>query len=146
MQPAVAASDPTVPTTDVAAAGATARRRWPGGWLVGPVLALVFLGYPIRAAFEVDPTPARVLLTLGGAALFGGGFVWLLTTRGPSLSAPAGTAELLRRRAAARPRGAGPARRRRGAAALRPRPARSARPQPLADHAQERARRQAAAG
>ena len=101
MQPAVAASDPTVPTTDVAAAGATARRRWPGGWLVGPVLALVFLGYPIRAAFEVDPTPARVLLTLGGAALFGGGFVWLLATRGPSLAAPADTAELLKRRAAA---------------------------------------------
>src|SRR5919204_4322847 len=87
MQPAVAASDPTVPTTDVAAAGTTARRRWPGEWLVGPVLALVFLGYPIRAAFEVDPTPARVLLTLGGAALFGGGFVWLMWAHGP-LAAP----------------------------------------------------------
>jgi len=48
----------------------------------------------------VDPTPERVLLTLGGAALFGGGFAWLLWTRGPFLSAPAQAAEVMKRRAA----------------------------------------------
>src|SRR3954470_22817721 len=47
------------------------------------------------------------------------------------------------RRTGRGPRGAGPQRRRRGAAALRPRPPRPAGPQPVADRAQERARRPA---
>src|SRR4030081_1477254 len=54
------------------------QQRLAGGWLFGPLLALVFLGYPIQTAFMLDPTPERVLLTLGGAALFGGGFIWLV--------------------------------------------------------------------
>src|SRR3989442_13958581 len=111
MHPTIVATDPTAPAGDVAsvppdaAAAGThgappARRRPTGGWLFGPVLALVFLGYPIQTAFVVDPTPGRVLLTLGGAALFGGGFAWLLWTRGPFLSAPAQAAGALKRRAA----------------------------------------------
>src|SRR5207244_1532687 len=66
----------------------------------GPLLALVFLGYPMQTALVVNPTPERVLLALAGAALFGGGFVWLLWTRRPLLSAPAETAEVMQRRAA----------------------------------------------
>src|SRR5919197_6213222 len=101
MQPRIVATNLTAPAGDVASAppdadgastpGASSagRRRPAGGWLVGPLLALVFLGYPIRTAFVVDPTPERVLLTLGGAALFATGFVWLLWTREPFRAAPA---------------------------------------------------------
>ena len=71
-----------------------------GGWLFGPLLALVFLGYPIQTALVLDPTPERVLLTLGSAALFGCGFIWLLWTRRPFLSAPVETAEVIKRRLA----------------------------------------------
>jgi two-component system, NarL family, sensor histidine kinase DesK len=68
------------------------------GWLIGPLLALVFLGYPIQTAFVLEPTPERVLVTLGGAALFGLGFVWLLWTAGPPVATPAEAPEVLRRR------------------------------------------------
>jgi two-component system sensor histidine kinase DesK len=53
------------------------------GWLIGPALALIFLGYPIQTALVVDPTPSRVLISLAGAACFGASFVWLIWTRGP---------------------------------------------------------------
>jgi two-component system sensor histidine kinase DesK len=76
------------------------RKRPTDGWLVGPLLALVFLGYPIQTAFVVDPTSERILLTLLGAVLFGCGFVLLLWTAGPAQQASAAPAELLRRRAA----------------------------------------------
>ena len=82
------------------AAGTPVRPRPVGGWLFGPLLALVFLGYPIQTAFVLDPTPERVLLTLGGAALFAGGFVWLLWTSGPFVTTPAEASELLKRRLA----------------------------------------------
>jgi two-component system sensor histidine kinase DesK len=95
VQPVIAATDPT----EGAAAATGWRWRPRGGWLIGPVLALVFLGYPIRAALEVDPTPERVLLSLAGTATFAGGFLWLLWTRGPYLAGPVGAIELLGRRA-----------------------------------------------
>src|ERR671932_1214800 len=110
MQPTIVVSDPTTPTGDVASlppdaagtpgAAPTGPRRPPGGWLFGPLLALVFLGYPIQTAFVLDPTPERVLLTLAGAALFAGGFVWLVSTRGLFLPAPADPTEILKRGAA----------------------------------------------
>jgi two-component system, NarL family, sensor histidine kinase DesK len=75
------------------------RKRPTGGWL-GPLLALVFLGYPIQTAFVVDPTPERILLTLLGAVLFGCGFVLLLWTTGPFQPAPVAPTELMWRRAA----------------------------------------------
>lgn len=65
-------------------------RRPLDGWLIGPVLALVFLGYPIETAVVVDPTPSRVLISLGGAAFFGATFVWLVWTRGPHTGATHG--------------------------------------------------------
>jgi two-component system sensor histidine kinase DesK len=100
MQPTTVPTAPTAPAEGAASVPPAWRRGPTGGWLFGPVLALVFLGYPIQTAFVLEPTPERVLLTLGGAALFAGGFVSLLWTRGPSLSAPAEPAELLKRRAA----------------------------------------------
>src|SRR3982074_1917743 len=99
MQPTIVASDSAAAEDAPSAAGTPDRspagqQRPSGGWLSGPLLALVFLGYPIQTAFVVDPTPERVLFTLGGAALFGGGFVWLLWTRRPVPSAPLETAEV----------------------------------------------------
>ena len=79
---------------------ATGRRGRPrGGWLVGPPLALVFLGYPISAVLASDPTPARAFLVLGGAALFAGVFLGLMGTHQP-LSPAAPPAEVLACRAA----------------------------------------------
>jgi hypothetical protein len=51
-----------------------------GGRLLGPLFGLVFLIYPIRAVLTSDPTPLRVFLALGGAALFAGVFLWLMWT------------------------------------------------------------------
>jgi two-component system, NarL family, sensor histidine kinase DesK len=83
---------------------ATGRRGRPrGGWLVGPPLALVFLGYPISAVLASDPTPARAFLVLGGAALFAGVFLWLMWLHEPLPAgpvAPVAPAEVLERRAA----------------------------------------------
>jgi len=67
--------------------------------LLSPLLGLVFLGYPIRVVLESDPTPARVLLTLGGAALFAGVFLWLMWMHEPLPSA-AERFEVHKRRAA----------------------------------------------
>jgi serine phosphatase RsbU (regulator of sigma subunit) len=71
-----------------------------GGRLLSPQLGLVFLGYPIRVMLESDPTPTRVLLTLGGAALFAGVFLWLMLMHDPLPSAAAEPSEVRKRRAA----------------------------------------------
>ena len=67
--------------------------------MLSPLLGLVFLGYPIRVMLESDPTPTRVLLTLGGAALFAGVFLWLMWMHDP-LPAAAEPSEVRKRRAA----------------------------------------------
>ena len=54
-----------------------------GGRLLGPLLGLVFIAYPVRAVLTSEPTPARVVLALGGAALFAGVFLWLMWTQEP---------------------------------------------------------------
>jgi serine phosphatase RsbU (regulator of sigma subunit) len=68
--------------------------------LLSPLLGLVFLGYPIRVMLESDPTPTRVLLTLGGAALFAGVFLWLMWMHDPLPSTAAEPSEVRKRRAA----------------------------------------------
>jgi two-component system, NarL family, sensor histidine kinase DesK len=74
--------------------------RFPrGGRLLGPLFGLVFLIYPIRAVFASDPTPARVSLALGGAALFAGVFLWLIWMQEPLWSASAEPSEVRKRRA-----------------------------------------------
>ena len=76
-------------------------RRLPrGGRLFGPLLGLIFLIYPIRAALASDLTPLRVLFALGGAALFAGVFLWLLWTHEPLPSGAAEHLEVRWRRAA----------------------------------------------
>jgi two-component system, NarL family, sensor histidine kinase DesK len=67
-----------------------------GGRLLGPLFGMVFLIYPVRAVLTSDPTPARVSLALGGAALFAGVFLWSMWTRRPLRSA--GSSENSRRR------------------------------------------------
>src|SRR5215212_8279898 len=71
-----------------------------GGRVLSPLLGLVFLGYPIRVVLESDPTPTRALLTLGGAALFAGVFLWLMWMHDPLPSAAAEPSEVRKRRAA----------------------------------------------
>jgi serine phosphatase RsbU (regulator of sigma subunit) len=68
--------------------------------LLSPLLGLVFLGYPIRVMLESDPTPMQVLLTLGGAVLFAGVFLWLMWMHDPLPSAAAEPSEVRKRRAA----------------------------------------------
>jgi hypothetical protein len=68
--------------------------------LLSPQLGLVFLGYPIRVMLESDPTPMRVLLTLGGAALFAGVFLWLMLMHEPLPSRVVEPSEIRKRRAA----------------------------------------------
>ncbi|HLL97665.1 MAG TPA: PP2C family protein-serine/threonine phosphatase [Rubrobacteraceae bacterium] len=68
--------------------------------MLSPLLGLVFLGYPIRVVLESDPTPTRVLLTLGGAALFAGVFLWLMWMHDPLPSAAPEPSEVRKRRAA----------------------------------------------
>lgn len=67
--------------------------------MLSPLLGLVFLGYPIRVMLESDPTPTRVLLTLSGAALFAGVFLWLMWMHDPLSSAAAEPSEVRKRRA-----------------------------------------------
>lgn len=75
--------------------------RFPrGGRLFGPLLGLVFLIYPIRAVLTSNPTPARVLFALGGAALFAGVFLWLMWMQEPLWSASAEPSEVRKRRMA----------------------------------------------
>jgi two-component system sensor histidine kinase DesK len=61
-----------------------------GGRLLGPLFGMVFLIYPVRAVLTADPTPARIALALGGAALFAGVFLWLMWTQEPLRSPLAG--------------------------------------------------------
>jgi two-component system, NarL family, sensor histidine kinase DesK len=74
--------------------------RFPrGGRLLGPLFGLVFLIYPIRAALTSDPTPVRVVLALGGAALFAGVFLWLMWMQKPLWAASIERSEVRKRRA-----------------------------------------------
>lgn len=70
-----------------------------GGRLLGPLLGLVFLIYPVRAVLMSDPTLARILFAVGGAALFAGVFLWLMWTQEPLWSASAKPSEVRKRRA-----------------------------------------------
>jgi len=67
--------------------------------LLGPLFGVVFLIYPVRAVLIADPTPARVFLALGGAALFAGVFLWLMWMQEPLWSASAEPSEVRKRRA-----------------------------------------------
>ncbi len=68
--------------------------------MLGPLLGLVFLIYPVRAVLTSDPTPARVAFALGGAGLFAGAFLWLMWTQEPLWSPSAEPSEVRRHRAA----------------------------------------------
>ena len=70
-----------------------------GGRLLGPLLGLVFLIYPVRAVLTSEPTPARVALALGGAAPFAGVFLWLMWTQEPLWSLSAEPSEIRKHRA-----------------------------------------------
>jgi two-component system sensor histidine kinase DesK len=73
--------------------------RFPrGGRLFGPLFGMVFLIYPVRAVLTSDPTPARVSLALGGAALFAGVFLLSMWTQRPLRSASAEPSEVSGRR------------------------------------------------
>jgi two-component system sensor histidine kinase DesK len=71
-----------------------------GGRLLGPLVGLVFLIYPVRAVLASEPTPARVALALGGAALFAGVFLWLMWTQEPLRSPSADLSDVQKHRAA----------------------------------------------
>jgi two-component system sensor histidine kinase DesK len=60
---------------------------------------MVFLVYPVKAVLTSAPTPTRVALALGGAALFAGVFLWLMWTQEPLRSPSAGSSEVWKRRA-----------------------------------------------
>ena len=68
------------------------------GQLLGPLLGLVFLIYPVQAVLTSDPTPVRVSLALGGAALFTGVFLWLMWMHEPLWSGTSEDSEILKRR------------------------------------------------
>ena len=70
-----------------------------GGRLLGPLLGLIFLIYPVRAVLTSDPTPARVAIALGGAGLFAGVFLWLMWTQKPLWSPSAEPSEIRKLRA-----------------------------------------------
>src|SRR5215204_3222644 len=70
-----------------------------GGRLLGPLVGLVFLIYPVRAVLASEPTPARVALALGGAALFAGVFLWLMWMQDPLWSASVESSEVRKRQA-----------------------------------------------
>jgi two-component system, NarL family, sensor histidine kinase DesK len=77
-----------------------ARRTLPvAGRLLVPLMGLFFLVYPISIVLSEDPTPARVLLTLGGATLFVAVFLWLMWMHEPLQLVPAGRGEILTYRA-----------------------------------------------
>ena len=71
-----------------------------GGRLLGPLFGLVFLIYPVRAVLLSGPTPVRVALAVGGAALFAGVFLWLMWTQEPLRTPSAGPGEVRKHRAA----------------------------------------------
>ena len=67
--------------------------------MLGPLFGLVFLIYPVRAVLTSDPTPMRVFLALGGAALFAGVFLWMMWMQDLLWSALAEPSEVRKRRA-----------------------------------------------
>src|SRR5215212_4741958 len=71
-----------------------------GGRLLGPLLGLVFLIYPIQAVLADDPTFMRVSLALGGAALFASVFLLLIWLQVPLWSASVELSEVRKHRAA----------------------------------------------
>src|ERR671911_1184950 len=71
-----------------------------GGRLLGPLVGLVFLIYPVRAVLLSEPTPARVAFALGGAAFFAGVFLWLMWTQEPLRSPLAEPSNVQKHRAA----------------------------------------------
>lgn len=68
-------------------------------WLLLPLLGIFFLVYPILVLFASNPTPARISLALGGAALFVCVFLWLMWTHEPLQLVPAEPSEVLKYRA-----------------------------------------------
>ena len=68
--------------------------------LLGPLVGLFFLFYPISIALQTDPTPARVFIALGGAALFTCVFLWLMWLHEPLQLVPAAPAEVIKCRVA----------------------------------------------
>jgi two-component system, NarL family, sensor histidine kinase DesK len=79
--------------------GSKSSRLPQGGRLLGPLFGLIFLVYPVRAVLTSEPTPARIVLALGGAALFAGVFLWLMWTQEPLWSPSVEPSEVLRHRA-----------------------------------------------
>jgi two-component system, NarL family, sensor histidine kinase DesK len=79
--------------------GSKSSRLPQGGRLLGPLFGLIFLVYPVRAVLTSEPTPARIVLALGGAALFAGVFLWLMWTQEPLWSPSMETSQVLRHRA-----------------------------------------------
>ncbi len=75
------------PTSESLAKEGETSRLPRGGRLLGPLFGMVFLVYPVRAVLISEPTPVRVSLALGGAALFAGVFLWSMWTRKPLRSA-----------------------------------------------------------
>src|SRR3712207_3291268 len=69
------------------------------GRLLVPLLGLFFLVYPISIALSDNPTPARTLLTVGGAALFVGVFLWLMWMHEPLQLVPPQPRQILEYRA-----------------------------------------------
>jgi two-component system, NarL family, sensor histidine kinase DesK len=69
-------------------------------WLLVPLLGLFFLVYPILLLMESDPPPERILVALGGTAIFAGVFLWLMWTRKPLQLGPAEPSEVLEVRVA----------------------------------------------
>ena len=67
--------------------------------MLGPLVGLVFLIYPVRAGLASEPTPARIALALGGAALFASVFLWLMWTHEPLRSPSANSSEVRKHRA-----------------------------------------------
>ena len=76
--------------SDTVDAVTTGRRALPRiARLLGPLVGLFFLVYPIQVVLAADPTPTRVFLALGGAALFAGVFLWLIWLHEPLQLVPA---------------------------------------------------------
>lgn len=68
--------------------------------LLGPLVGLFFLVYPIQVTLQRDPSPAQIAITFGGAALFTAVFLWLMWFHEPLQLALAEPTEIARRRAA----------------------------------------------
>ena len=71
-----------------------------GARLLGPLLGLLFLAYPLSALLASDPSPARLALALCGTAVFVGVFLWLLWSREPFRALAPEASEIRKRRAA----------------------------------------------